>query len=319
MREMVLNHASLEARDPRTVSGWIIDLIDGIKRIIDAKVVPMQLHTSKRFSDIQCAPGISLDQIGYSMFKSPNSRDEAQFLMILSSQTSLLTESNPAVSSRLSGCELRPNPRMPTTREDSAPLLYCAIADGIAVGFPSNPIWDSDELDVNFDELLPNDEFESRTETIDNLTRSEHAIPIVERHQAHLRSDVANFKELWELRQPAFPNLVFGPDVENQLPDINPGDLFAIIKKLSMLDEDTGNWQITDSAMPEWSGNVTPESYSVRNNPALIGARRFRSNSGSIEIFEWHARFGSGGRIHLRFDAQTKEVEIGYIGKHLPI
>lgn len=319
MREMVLNHASLETRDPQTASGWIINLIDGMKRIIDAKVAPMQLHTSKRFSDIQCAPGISLDQMWYSMFKSPNSRDEAQFFMILSSQTSLLTESNPAVSSRLSGCELCPIPGMPTTREDSAPLLYCAITDGIAIGLPSHPIWDSDELDINFDELLPNDQFESRTETIDNLTRPEHSNAILERHQAHLRSDIANFKELWELRQPAFPNLVFGPDVEDQLRDVNPGDLSAIVKKLSMLDEDAGNWQVTDSAMPEWSSNVTPESNSVRNNPALIRARRFRSSSGSIEIFEWHARFGNAGRIHLRFIAETKEVEIGYIGKHLPL
>lgn len=36
-------------------------------------------------------------------------------------------------------------------------------------------------------------------------------------------------------------------------------------------------------------------------------------------IFEWHARFGSGGRIHLRFDASIREVEIGYVGRHLPL
>ena len=54
-------------------------------------------------------------------------------------------------------------------------------------------------------------------------------------------------------------------------------------------------------------------------HPALIEERRFRSCSGNTKIFEWHALFGNSGRIHFWFDAQTKEVEIGYIGKHLPL
>ena len=48
-------------------------------------------------------------------------------------------------------------------------------------------------------------------------------------------------------------------------------------------------------------------------------ARMFQSHRGTREIFEWHARFGDGGRIHLRFDPPSKEVEIGYIGPHLPL
>ena len=42
------------------------------------------------------------------------------------------------------------------------------------------------------------------------------------------------------------------------------------------------------------------------------------SSLGTRETFEWHARFGDG-RIHLRFDPQSREVEIGYIGPHLPL
>ena len=47
-------------------------------------------------------------------------------------------------------------------------------------------------------------------------------------------------------------------------------------------------------------------------------ARRFRSQRGQRETFEWHARFGGSGRIHLRFDAVAREVEVGYIGPKLP-
>ena len=64
---------------------------------------------------------------------------------------------------------------------------------------------------------------------------------------------------------------------------------------------------------------MTPESSTVMKNHKLREERRFRSQTGAIELFEWHARFGSGGRIHLRFDPASREVEIGYIGNHLPI
>ena len=64
---------------------------------------------------------------------------------------------------------------------------------------------------------------------------------------------------------------------------------------------------------------VTPESTRVMRDPVLREARGFRSHRGTREIFEWHARFGSGGRIHLRFDPDSREVEIGYIGPHLPL
>ncbi len=318
MRELVLNHASVATSDLETATIWLKQLAIGMASLNRLGLGKSELRMGRHLHEIECTDRATMYDLMFSLMKS-GARDEYKYLSRLSSKAPLLESVSEDVEDKFKRCEVTGLDTRGLSLEDGAPLLYCAIADGIAVGFPSNPIWDSDELDVNFDELLPNDEFEPRTETIDNLTRSEHAIPIVERHQAHLRSDIANFKELWELRQPAFPSLVFGPDVEDQLRDVNPGDLSAIIKKLSMLDEDAGNWQITDSAMPEWSGMVTSESSSVQNNPALIAARRFQSNSGSTKIFEWHARFGSGGRIHLRFDAPTKEVEIGYIGKHLPL
>ena len=54
------------------------------------------------------------------------------------------------------------------------------------------------------------------------------------------------------------------------------------------------------------------------NNERLREARRFKSVNGEPMLFAWHARFGRGARIHLRFDARTRQIEIGYIGVHLP-
>ena len=51
---------------------------------------------------------------------------------------------------------------------------------------------------------------------------------------------------------------------------------------------------------------------------SICDTPRFSSCKGSNELFMWYARYGNSGRIHLRFDASTYEVEIGYIGPHLP-
>ena len=315
---MVLNHASISACDQQSLSSWLHDVINGMKTLINAKLVPMQLRAVKEFHEIQCTPETTLDQLAYAMFKSSSYKDSAQFLMILSSQVSLLKDSDPAVNSKISGCELRPSHGMPTTREDGTPLLYCALTDGVAVGVPSDPVWEQDQIDVYFNELSSDgEEFYEATERLDNLTRPEHAMSIIERHQTHIRTDISNFKELWECRESAFPNLVFGPDVEVQLGDVNAGDLKRIVKKLSIIDAKSGDWASGQGGGPPWRGLVRDESASVYQNESWLAKRRFKSYNGNQELFMLHSSFSRGDRIHMRVDANKRLVEIGYIGVHL--
>ena len=189
----------------------------------------------------------------------------------------------------------------------------CAITDWIAVGFPSNSIWNNDLLTVRFNELLPDESFEERAEKIDNLTRLVHAYSIYERHDTNLLWNQSP-SELWQSRQYIFPNLVFGPDVALPL------ELFrTVVNRLKELDESAAKWRDVGGTLPPWTCKVTPESSSLMDNRKLREARRFRSHHGTRELFEWHARFGNNGRIHLRFDAGSQEIEIGYIGPHLPM
>ena len=66
------------------------------------------------------------------------------------------------------------------------------------------------------------------------------------------------------------------------------------------------------------TATVRPEGQTVMTTPKLREARRFASLTGRREVFEYHTSFGKGGRIHLRVDAAQRQVEIGYIGGHLP-
>ena len=166
---------------------------------------------------------------------------------------------------------------------------------------------------------MPDGEFADAREDIDNLTRSVHAGPIVDRHRMELQHQCSNAGDLWNRREQVFPHLTFGPDVEDHLAALNAGWLSTLVNRLADLDAAAEEWRTAGGPAPPWKSIVTPESVELMKNPTLREARRFRSVRGAMVLFEWHARFGSGARIHLRFDARTREIEIGYIGVHLPI
>ena len=200
----------------------------------------------------------------------------------------------------------------------ASPSLCAPSTDGIAVGFPSEPIWDRERIRVTFDEMHPDGRIEEAFETIDNLTRLAHAQSIRKRFRAELLQ-LTSPAALWKARETAFPNLRFGPDVEDHLAGLDRATLKTATKKLADLDEAASHWRVVGGPAPKWPSKVTDESKSVHRNAKLREARRFRSHRGERELFTWHARYGSGGRIHIRFNAQTFEVEVGYVGPHLPI
>ena len=313
MREMVLNHASVSVphSNPAEVSAWLGELAGGMQRLLEARVVQRSLRTARNLHETQCLPGYSLFGACLEL-RSRGYREEFRLFMGLNDKQPLLIEIGPDMEDRFLACEEQTLPA-----PDGEPLVLSAIADWIAIGFPSAPIWDRDRITVRFNELLPDETIEEASEEIDQLTRSAHAGPVCDRHRERLLAG-SDPVALWENREAAFPHLVFGPDVEGNLKD--QAHLFStIVGKLKDLDRSAREWRDVGGPAPPWKMKVTPESKEKMKNPSFRGARRFRSHGGTRETFEWHARFGDGGRIHLRFDPDSREVEIGYIGPHLPL
>lgn len=305
MREMVLNHASLTSPDLYTALSWLKDIVIGMRELTTERVAQASLTTCIPEHEIRILPNCSWVDARQELRKA-GERDEYIYLMKLMTKYSFPTEVELHAKNRIRVCDAKQ-----LSPEDGEPLVLCASRDWIAVGFPSDCIWDSDRLTVDFNELLPDGSIKETSETIDNLARSEHAIIMCERdHLALLR--VKNIRELWEKRGEVFPNLVFGPDVE--LPSKFPD---ATVKKLTALNKSAAEWRQIGGPVPCWKCKVTPESERVHKNKKLLDERRFMSQCGTRKLFEWHAPLGRGHRIHLRFDAKTQVVEIGYIGPHL--
>ena len=307
MRELVLNHVSCASPDRHAAINWLRDVAAGMAQLVEDGVAKPVLRSTIPVSEIDCLSDYSLFD-AYLDLRSTGGRDSYVFLMRLSAKYPILHEVEVVVRDRFLACESKEFPAI-----DGEPLVLCAITDWISVSFPSDVIWDSDRLTIEFNELLPNDSVELAVESIDNVAQSDHATAIRERHRELLfLSDSPS--ELWERRADVFPNLIFGPDVE--LPRVY---FRSIANRLSELDNSAALWQNVESAVPPWTCKVTPESQSVVNNPVLLDARRFRSQRGTRDLYVWHARVGSGIRIHLRFDADSRVIEIGYIGPHLPL
>ena len=313
MREIILNHASILMPDANRneVVDQLIDIAAGMGQLVTGKIVRIGLRSQKHVHEIFFSNGYSLFD-AYQDLRRAGHREEYQFLVGLTIRAPLLHEIQDHIECRFRACEEKTLPP-----GDGEPLVLCAISDGIAIGFPSAPIWDLDRITVRFNELLPDETIVEASEEIDQLTRSVHAGPICDRHRERLLA-ASDPVTLWENREAVFPHLVLGPDVEGNLK--NQARLFStIVGKLKDLDHSSREWRDVGGPAPPWKTMVTPESTEKMKNRSFREARTFRSHHGTRETFQWHARFGDGGRIHLRFDPDTKEVEVGYIGPHLPL
>lgn len=310
---MILNHASLAPTGWHDAVTFLPDLADGMAELVRFGAVQATLRMSRSLHETCWWDGRSLFD-ALREVKQQGARDQYLFVMKLSEKAPLLISLTQKVTDRFWMCEAK---RLP--QEDGAPLVLCAVTDAVCVGFPSEPVWDRDRLGVDFQEMLSDGTLADAHEEIDNLTRSLHAGPIIDRHRARLRRQCSDTTDLWNRRKQIFPHLTFGLDVEAQLSKLNAGWLVTLVNRLSDLDETAAEWRNGGENAPPWQTLVTPESERVRSNPKLREARRFRSGSGQAQLFEWHARFGSGARIHLRFDPGSRQIEIGYIGLHLPI
>lgn len=313
MREMVLNHASLRVapRGRDQISDWLVGLAQGMAQLIERRVVRSALRMARPPYEIYCMDSYSLID-AYGRLRLKNNREEFLFLARLTSKLPLLQDSGHAIQERFLGCEGLSPPH-----DEGEPLVLCAITDWIAISFPTQPDWERNRLTVRFQELLSDGSLEETSKGIDNLARSFHATVIADQHH-HRELARSNPVAFWENRRVAFRNLSFGPSVEDNLHQ--QARLFSVIvRKLVLLSKTANEWSDSGGSIPNWKTKVTPESDKVRDNPALLAKRRFPSQSGGTRIFDWHARYGNNGRIHLHFDPSSRVIEIGYIGPHLPL
>lgn len=173
MREFVLNDASIAAADQRTAIDWLADIAKGMSSLVVEKIAQNTLRTSRSLQEIHYRENSSLWEVILAL----KQQDERLFLMRSIVKSPLTNELEQSVKDRFPVCEGR---SFPSPVGNS--LVLCAISDRIAVSFPSDSVWNSDLIKVDFYELHDDESSEvSEEETfeeIDNLARSNHAPPL---------------------------------------------------------------------------------------------------------------------------------------------
>ena len=228
---MVLNHASLGPFEEGRTLAWLRDMALGMKALIAMRVCSQHqgLGMSIKGNDAL----YSILSLRPEAWSNPEMREEFLFLMDFGTKMPLLRDADDDLRDRFGRCEAKSLPP-----EDGEPLLFCALTDGIAVGFPSEEVWDRDELTVYIDELLPDASFAVSSETIDNLTRPDHVHAIHSRHVEALRR-FADRDVLWSARDEVYGSIKFLQEVEGQLSSLDSMAWTRVVKAFDQME--TGN------------------------------------------------------------------------------
>ena len=315
MRDLVLNHCSLTPPNAHVAAEWFEQMATSIVGLKELQVITdryIRISPALRgcLYRIECMDGTD--------FYPLKSRERGASLKLALMEQRLIEEDlDPILLDRLRGCQATGYAAIPLNLDQGRPILLGALTNGVMVSFPSCPVWESDNLTVLFDELPQDDQGESKTKEVDNVSGEANAKAVAARHRERLRQGTHTPDEFWKQRAVLFPHLMFGRDVEAQLSRIDHGKFSDVMRKLGTLNDFARDWQSTKGPTPTWGNLVRPESETVRNNPDLSNQRVFTSAEGNKELYLLHTDFGKGDRIYLRTDGATHLVEIGYIGRHL--
>ena len=227
------------------------DLASGMSEMLMSGI--SQLQHGLKMSEEGCVSFYRMLQDASEAHWSTEARDSIEFLRSLAVVVPLVKGSDQELEERFTRCQ-----EVTLSEEDGKPLLYCAVADGISVGFPSDIIWDCDQITVTFEELLPDASIQEYCERVDNLTRSSHAPPIAVRHRKHLRQ-FTSAEAFWEVREEAFLDLIFLPDARGPISEMDSIAFAKVSKALSRMEEgNLSNVKAVGAGVSEFRINFGP-------------------------------------------------------------
>ncbi|MCK1310805.1 MULTISPECIES: hypothetical protein [unclassified Bradyrhizobium] len=196
----------------------------------------------------------------------------------------------------------------PSVQAAAFDAVLCAVTNSILVGLFRSGLWDFDSMGFLSKEIAY---------CFDHVAIPSHAVAIADRRTRLVRSDLTS-RNFWQRRSEAFPHLAFGLDVESQIGKFSATLLPLLFRRLSELDNLAGAWRESATAHPPaMLPPITRESEATMARYA--NARKFRGEDGVSRTFEDHIWVDRTHRVHIFLHDKEKKIEVGYVGRHLPI
>ena len=305
VRDFCLNEICMPAAAlSETVESWLIELSRALSILVDGDIANPTMRMGGSLTDVLVMDAVSLYDFLVNGLSGAD-RDSFLFLMGIAYKAPYDLDLPLELADSAASYD-----------SSSIGLLWSMIGGFIACSVPSSQRWLDNVAELDCDHLQDDGDIVRHTYRVDHISKIDHARAIVHKLEAARRLSVTS-RDFWESRCELCPDLSFGLDVKDQLDGIDEADFPLIFTRFLELDSSAKEWKRTKTAVPPWRSHVTPESSSARKHPKVISSRTFRDETGVKSFFEWHARFGSGGRIHLVFDRSTTKITIGYCGQHL--
>ena len=305
MRDTVLIGASLEEgfATPKDALQALEGVVAGLLELSTRNFISDSLWTDMPTYEIAACPGISL----YELFFELNKQDPDKGWLLL--EMMQICPIDDFVCDEDLGeyleWEFENLPR-------HVDLLLCAISDSkIASCLSPSEAWRKNPLELRCG--LPGNFQDVK---VDNIFSRGSAMDIIERIRNSELEQVSP-KEFWERRNELFPDLLFGQDVETQIERIGNDIFKSALSRFLDLNAASASWFKSKSPNPSYPVKVRGESRATMNKHGK--ERLYRSSVGNFEKFEKHANLRDGHRLHLREVQNEYKIEIGYVGRHLPI
>ena len=270
---------------------------------------------------IELAPGYFFQDWYNRRRKEPATRDLLSRFNSLAT-TSFMTDGS--IRDQIGTIEVGiPNQAESMDSLAAAYLMNCPLAS-----FATRIPWNEATIHAFVKEIAECGTIEARDVQIENYSKLRHVGPDAPLW-LDLRNSCQSGNDLLQNWPERFPHIQMCGNLPGQLRVWRFGthSIKWIWDALSILDVFIESWRKDPTQGFSHLGlrslgmafEVSGESETVRNNPALRSAREFFLPSGEKRFFGDHIKFSGGIRLHFLFVPEHQCIYVGYLGAHLPL
>jgi hypothetical protein len=319
---LIFNHHSLPFAHRDNAEAAVPDFL---KTCIEAKneglkTILVDQSIDSAWFRLELAPAYAW-QDWYDQHADGKNRDTARAFRSIATQTPFFSSSELSEGADLFEVSLNGN-------SDFVAVTAAGWHHSPLVSFNTGAPWNASPLQVTVNQLnATTEEMESELSEILNFYTHSVFEQYLPELKAQRNASLASGKEIVTRLKELFPGVVLCGKATQQLNNWSGSAtiLNQVTASFSVLSQFAQLW--SNGQVQEYRAEtlrdlglqfkVSGESQTVKNTPKLRKQREFWLPSGKQEFFEQHIKMSEYYRVHFFPDNETRQIMVGYIGKHL--
>jgi hypothetical protein len=195
---------------------------------------------------------------------------------------------------------------------------FAAIKNHKVISFNSCDFWSQSSINIEKKYLVDNcDDYKTDSHVVHNISTNEHLQQIIININLNQKNCKKYFDELKNIPE-KFPNLLYTDSFFKDIKSIDENYFREIKQVLNKLNDAISKSKNINELKINSNLDISGESISTMQNRSKTSERTFKHPTLGLKIFETHVKnFSHGKRMHILVDYESKNICIGYFGKHL--